>query len=311
MRILLTGITGQLGGALRKPLSSVGTVIPADRTILDLSRPDTLLAALDGLSPDLIINPAAYTAVDLAENERELAYRVNAEAPQVLARWAANRGVPLLHFSTDYVFDGSGDRPWREDDPSSPLSVYGASKLAGETAIREQGGSHLIVRTSWVYASRGKNFLTTIVRLAREREELRIVADQIGAPTSAGSIAQAVISIISGHAPEERASSDVNFIKRRFADTNGLVHLSNSGQTSWHGFATAIVEGLRDRDKRLAVRSITAIGTRDFPTKAARPLNSRLDLTRLQQVYGIQMPAWQDALNAELDELAPGTDRAV
>ena len=309
MRILLTGVSGQVGGALREPLSSIGTVIPADRTVLDLSRPDSLLAALDGLGADLIINPAAYTAVDLAEDERELAYRVNAEAPQAMARWAASRGVPLVHFSTDYVFDGSGDRPWREDDPTGPLSVYGASKLAGETAIRQEGGSHLIVRTSWVYASRGKNFLTTIVRLAREREELRIVADQIGAPTSARSIAQGVISII--HGPQEQASSDVGFIKRRFGEANGLVHLSNSGQTSWHGFATAIVDGLRARSERLAVRSITAIGTRDFPTKAARPLNSRLDLTRLQQVYGIQTPAWQDALNAELDELALGTDRAV
>ena len=148
------------------------------------------------------------------------------------------------------------------------------------------------------------------MRLAREREELRIVADQIGAPTSARSIAQGVISIIIGNAPEERAS-DVNFIKRRFAEANGLVHMANSGQTSWHGLATAIVDGLRDRGKRLAVRSITAIGTRDFPTKAARPFNSRLDMTRLQQVHGIQMPAWREALDAELDAFVPGADRVV
>jgi len=302
MRILLTGVSGQVGSALREPLSSIGTVLAADRTVLDLSRLDSLSPTLDKLSPDLIINPAAYTAVDLAEDERKLAYGINVEAPRTLARWAAGRGVPMLHFSTDYVFDGSGDRPWREDDLTGPLSAYGTSKLAGEIAIRDAGGSHLIIRTSWVYASKGKNFLTTIVRLAREREELRIVDDQIGAPTSARSIAQALISILTGQDQHEHGSA-VNLIRRRFADAGGLVHMSDKGETSWHGFATAIVNGLRSRGQQLAVRSITAIGTKDFPTKGARPLNSRLDMTRLEKVLGIQMPAWQEALNAELDEL--------
>jgi dTDP-4-dehydrorhamnose reductase len=192
MRFLLTGTSGQVGGALQQRLGQIGEVLTPDRSILDLSRPLSLLPVLDELSPDLIINPAAYTAVDLAEDERELAYRVNAEAPRIMAAWASKRGVPMVHFSTDYVFNGSGDRPWREDDPTDPLSVYGASKLAGEAGIREVAGSHLIIRTSWVFASRGRNFLTTIARLALERPALRIVADQIGAPTSARSIAQAL-----------------------------------------------------------------------------------------------------------------------
>src|SRR6202041_2220268 len=201
--------------------ASSGTVLAADRTVLDFSHPTEIPGILDAMAPDLIVNPAAYTAVDQAEDERELAYRVNAEAPRAMADWAAIHGVPMVQFSTDYVFDGSGDRPWREDDPTAPLSVYGASKLAGEIAIRGAGGSHLIVRTSWVYASRGKNFLTTILRLARERNELRIVADQIGAPTSARSIAQALISIISSQNPRENPlehDSAINLIKCRFAE---------------------------------------------------------------------------------------------
>jgi dTDP-4-dehydrorhamnose reductase len=170
MRILLTGVSGQVGSALREPLSSIGTVLAADRTVLDLSRLDSLLPTLDKFSPDLIINPAAYTGVDLAEDERKLAYGVNVEAPRALARWAAGRGVPMVHFSTDYVFDGSGDQPWREDDLTGPLSAYGSSKLAGEIAIRDARGSHLIIRTSWLYASKGKNFLTTVVEVgARAR----------------------------------------------------------------------------------------------------------------------------------------------
>ena len=181
MRILLTGITGQVGSALRGPLASLGTVLVTDRNMLDLTRPSEIPGILDAMAPDLIVNPAAYTAVDQAEDEQELAYCVNAAAPRAMARWAASNDVPIVHFSTDYVFSGTGDRPWREDDPTAPLSVYGASKLAGEIAVREAGGSHLVIRTSWVFASKGKNFLNTVVRLARERSELRIVGDQVGA----------------------------------------------------------------------------------------------------------------------------------
>jgi dTDP-4-dehydrorhamnose reductase len=304
MRILLTGTSGQVGGALRQPLGQIGEVLEPDRSIFDLSRPLSLPATLNELSPDLIINPAAYTAVDLAEDESELAYRVNAEAPGVIATWASKRDVPIVHFSTDYVFNGSGDRPWRENDPTGPLSVYGASKLAGEVAVGEATGSHLIIRTSWVFAARGKNFLTTISKLALERPRLRIVADQIGAPTSARSIAQALMSIISNGASR---APDINLVKRRFAELDGLVHLSNNGETSWYGFAEAIVDGIRSRGSRLAVTDIEPIGSKDFPTKARRPLNSRLDRTRLETIVGVRMSDWLAALNIELDEIKPHT----
>jgi len=295
MRILLTGATGQVGGALVAPLRSAGTVVAPARGAFDLARPPDIPAALDRMAPDLIVNPAAYTAVDRAEDEREAALRINAEAPDAIARWAARRGVALVHFSTDYVFDGSGTRPWREDDPTGPLSAYGASKLAGEDAVRAAGGPHLIVRTSWVYAASGANFLRTIVRLARERPELRIVADQIGAPTSARLIADAVAAMVT--APGAPLAD-------RFAAAGGVVNLAASGETSWHGFAVAIVEGLRARGVRLAVERIVPIATADYPTKAKRPANSRLDLTRLESVFRIRPPSWAAALAVELDRLA-------
>jgi dTDP-4-dehydrorhamnose reductase len=303
MRILLTGVTGQVGQALRESLHSFGSVIAADRSMLDLSHPDRISTALDSFSPDLIVNPAAYTAVDQAEDESELAHRVNAEAPSFMARWAALHGVPMVHFSTDYVFDGSGDHPWREGDSTGPLSVYGASKLAGEAAIREAGGSHLIIRTSWIFAASGRNFLTTIARLAREREELRIVADQFGAPTSARSIAEGLIAILSSLSKHEDDSLVERF-ERRFCEADGLVHMSTSGETTWHGFAGAIVDGLRGRGIFLSVKDLVAIDADDFPAKAVRPRNSRLALARLQSVFGIRMPTWQDALARELEDLS-------
>jgi len=293
MRILLTGISGQVGAALL-PLLQGHDVIAANRATLDLAAPSAIGAALDRLAPDVIVNPAAYTAVDKAEDERELAMRVNAEAPGALARWARPRGVPLVHFSTDYVFDGAGARPWRADDAIGPLSVYGASKLAGEDAIRAAGGSFLIIRTSWVYAARGANFLRTILRLARERNELRIVADQVGAPTSARLIAEAVAAMLSDG--RERFAA-------RAAQAQGLVHFAAAGETSWHGFAGAIVEGLRSRGVELAVERIVPIPTEAYPARAARPRNSRLDLGRLRQVFGISLPDWRVALDRELDRL--------
>jgi dTDP-4-dehydrorhamnose reductase len=201
----------------------------------------------------------------------------------------------LIHFSTDYVFDGAGTRPWREDDPANPLSIYGASKLAGEKAVRSAGGPHLIVRTSWVYASMGTNFLRTIARLAQERKELRVVADQFGAPTSARLIADALASIVG----RNRVS-----LANRFAEARGVVNLAASGEITWYGFAAAIVDGLRARGIALAVENIVPIATKDYSTKARRPANSRLDLTRLRQVFGIDTPKWDQALAVELDHLA-------
>ncbi len=295
MRVLVTGVTGQVGGALLTALDGKADVVPAPRAVLDLADTETIASALDRIAPDLIINPAAYTAVDRAEDERDLAYRINGEAPGHIASWAARRSVPLIHLSTDYVYDGSSERAWREEDITRPLGIYGASKLAGEDAIRTAKGAHLIIRTSWVYAAKGTNFLRTIARLATERSELRIVADQVGAPTSAQVIADGIARIVAEH------TSD---LPRRFAAANGLVHLAATGETSWHGFATAIVEGLRARGAPMKAQSIVPIRTEDYPTKAKRPANSCLDMTRLQRVFGVTTPHWQQALAVELDVLA-------
>jgi dTDP-4-dehydrorhamnose reductase len=305
MRILVTGVTGQVGGALVAALRPAGVVMAADRAALDLARPEEIAATLGRLAPELIINPAAYTAVDRAEDERDLAFRVNGEAPGIIARWAAARAVPIIHFSTDYVFDGSGARPWREDDRTGPLSAYGASKLAGEEAVRAAGGAHLIIRTSWVYAAKRANFLRSIARLARERPELRVVADQFGAPTSARLIAAAVAGIVGkGGAIKGGASNGGAPLAERFAASGGLVNVAASGVTSWHGFAAAIVEGLKRRGVALAAENVVPIRTGDYPTKARRPANSRFDLSRLSRVFGIETPAWDVALAPELDRLA-------
>jgi dTDP-4-dehydrorhamnose reductase len=295
MRIMITGGKGQVGGALVKALEPSAVVVAVNRDELDLVRPDQVPSALDRMAPDLIINAAAYTAVDRAEDEKDVAFRINAESPAAMARWAASRGVPLIHFSTDYVFDGAGTRPWREDDPTNPLSVYGASKLAGDQAIRSTGGPHLIARTSWVYAARGTNFLRAIARYAKERRQLRIVADQVGAPTSARLIADVVASIIS-----KASTALVDY----FSVSGGLINVAASGETSWYGFAAAIVRGLQQRGVTLTVEEIVPITAAEYPTKAKRPQNSRLDLTRLNEAFGIRAPHWHSALTEELDELA-------
>ena len=295
MRVLVTGVTGQVGGAIVKALPSHISVVPADRQKLDLAQPDRIAALLDRIAPDLIINPAAYTAVDRAQDERDMAYRINAEAPGAVAHWAASRQIPMVHFSTDYVFDGTGTRAWREDDIPNPLSVYGASKLAGEDAVRTAGGPHLIIRTSWVYAPNGSNFLRTIMRLARERKELRVVDDQIGAPTSARLIAGTLSRMI--------GSNDARLASQLAAAQGGIVNVAASGETSWYGFAVAIVAGLKARGVALTVESIVPIATADYPTQAKRPINSRLDLTQLNKIFGIETARWEDSLAMEIDHL--------
>jgi dTDP-4-dehydrorhamnose reductase len=299
MRILITGATGQLGLALGARLQGSGSLIVTDRRELDLSQPGFIAAALDLFAPDLVINAAAYTAVDKAEEEKELAQIVNTEAPGVMARWAAERRVPLIHFSTDYVFDGSSDRPWCEDDRPAPLSAYGKSKLGGEEAIRLAGGDSLIVRTSWVYAAKGSNFLRTIARLARERAELRVVNDQIGAPTSAPLVAGAIKQMLAG---------DIESFRALVGKSGGLVHLAAAGETSWHGFAEAILQGLRARGVPLAAQRVVPIPTKEFPTRAMRPANSRLNLERLGTIFGIDPAPWQEGLSPELDRLAAEAD---
>jgi dTDP-4-dehydrorhamnose reductase len=295
MRILLTGTSGQVGGALLPRLQGFGLVMAPDEVEFNLAQPVEISGALDRLRPDLIINPAAYTAVDKAEDEPELALRVNGEAPAVIAQWAARHNVPLIHFSTDYVFNGTGDRAWSEDDAVRPLSVYGSSKLAGENAVRAAGGTSLIIRTSWVYAANGTNFLRAVTRLAQQRNELRIVADQIGAPTSAAVIADGVTEML---------SQGVDKFRARCGEANGLVHLVASGETNWHGFAVAIVEGLKERKITLAVEQVRPITSAEYPTRAIRPRNSRLDLSRLHKIFGITTLHWRDALAPELDALA-------
>ena len=292
MRILVTGVTGQVGGALLSRLRDLGTTVAADRTVIDLAQPDTIHGVLDSLAPDLIINPAAYTAVDRAEDEPLLAMRVNGEAPGAIARWTAHHDVPLIHFSTDYVFSGSANRAWCEENEARPVSVYGTSKLAGEDAIRAAGGSFLIIRTSWVYAAVGTNFLRSIAFRARESRELRVVADQIGTPTSAAIIADVVANMLA-------YGVDVT----KCLNANGLVHLAASGEISWHGFAAAIIDGLRARNVVLIVEHVRPIRSEDYPSRAQRPRNSRLDLMRLHDVFGITTP-WRDAFAPELDQLA-------
>lgn len=286
-------MNGQVGHALNELLSnSAASIVSLSRAELDLSKQDQIRHIVQSIKPDLVINPAAYTAVDKAESESELAYAINAIAPRVLAEESAKIGARLIHFSTDYVYNGKKSGAYLETDETEPLSVYGKSKLAGEDAIRQSGVLHLIFRTSWVYGAYGKNFLKTILRLANEREELHIVADQYGAPTSATSIANAVSQLI----------------QSCHNDTSGIYHMVNTGRTTWHGFASAIVEEYvnSQADKGwppLKVKSIKAISTQEFPTPAARPANSTLDTAKLEQDFSIQLPDWREALKSEFEKL--------
>jgi dTDP-4-dehydrorhamnose reductase len=255
--------------------------------VADFDDPGSLGALVARIAPDVVVNAAAYTAVDRAETEPASAFRANAEAPAVIAAACADRGATLVHYSTDYVFDGSGSRAYREDDPTAPLGVYGASKLAGEQAIRASGARHLILRTAWVYAAHGKNFLRTMLRLAAERDELRVVADQVGTPTPASLIADVTAQVL-----------------RRAPPRAGTWHLTARGQTSWHGFAEAIVRGAHARGLLDRVPRVVPITTADYPTPAARPAWSVLDIGRLQREFEIRLPTWQDGLGDVLDELA-------
>lgn len=282
MNILLTGVQGQVGWELRRALAPLGRVTAVDSQEMDLADPDAVRAKVRALSPRLIVNPAAYTAVDRAESEPERARAINAIAPGVLAEEAKRCGAVLVHYSTDYVFDGVKPGPYTEEDPANPLNVYGASKFAGESAIRAVGGRHLILRTSWVYGTRGHNFLLTMQRLMRERSELRIVDDQIGAPTWSRQIAEATALILAQCLSPARGADR--------PEPWGTYHLSCGGETSWYGFAQAIAElgGLGTR--------LLPIPSSDYPTPARRPLNSRLDNAKLARTFGIRLPHWREAL---------------
>ncbi|MDR6991872.1 dTDP-4-dehydrorhamnose reductase [Luteimonas sp. 3794] len=253
----------------------------------DFSDPGSIVALLDATRPTRVINAAAYTAVDRAESEPAAAQAANAETPGAIARWCATHAVPLVHYSTDYVFAGSGSRPYRPDDATAPLGIYGASKLAGEEAIRAAGGRHLIFRTAWVYAAHGQNFLRTMLRVGAEREVLRVVADQIGTPTPASLIANVTAQIL--------CADNV---------ASGTWHLTATGGTSWHGFAGAIFDGAVKRGLIARAPTVEAITTADYPTPARRPAYSRLDVTALEQDFGIALPTWQAGLDGVLDTLA-------
>ncbi|MEX5582178.1 dTDP-4-dehydrorhamnose reductase [Pseudomonas lurida] len=281
MKILITGQHGQVSRELQRHLQGLGELIVLGRDQLDLANPDQIRQQVRAHRPDLIINAAAHTAVDQAESEPEVAFAINAIAPGVLAEEAKALGIPLIHYSTDYVFDGSKPAPYTEADTPNPLGVYGQSKLAGEQAIAAVGGEHLILRTSWVYSSHGKNFLLTMQRLLQEKPQMRIVADQIGAPTWAGSIASSTRTLIERWQAGEPGEW-------------GVYHLTAGGETSWFGFAQAIGEHLRQQGKACA--DLEPIPSSAYPTPAKRPLNSRLDCTRLQQQWHVSQPHWQDAL---------------
>ena len=295
-KILLTGVNGQVGHALKTKLTEY-EVIALSREQLDLTKDHDIRRIVRDVKPNLIINPAAYTAVDKAESEPELAFAINATAAQILAQEAARLGAALIHFSTDYVYDGTKKTPYVETDEVNPGSVYGKSKLAGEEAIRAVGLPHLILRTSWVYGAYGKNFLKTILRLAAERDALRIVGDQVGAPTSSESIANAVAQLVDVWQPTQENQS-------------GIVHFTNIGETSWHGFSCEIISqyNVLMRTKnwlalKASIENITSITTVDYPTPAARPANSRLNNAKLKQVFDVELPAWQHALQQVMQSL--------
>ncbi|MBB3611596.1 dTDP-4-dehydrorhamnose reductase [Rhizobium sp. BK602] len=293
--ILVTGANGQVGFELQRALAPLGTIDAVTRAEMDLASEASILAVLRERKPDIIVNPAAYTAVDRAESEKDQAMAVNAAAPGVLARWAADHGALLVHYSTDYVFDGSKADPYVESDPINPQSVYGESKWLGEEAVRSAGGSHVILRTSWVYGHHGNNFLKTILRLAGERSTLNVVADQVGAPTSAALIADVTRRVL------ELASAP------GAVDVSGTYHLSARGETSWHGYAAHIVRDAAARGFTLALTldALKPIPTADYPTPAKRPQNSRLNCARLTDRFGLTLPAWQEGVDDVIGRLAP------
>jgi dTDP-4-dehydrorhamnose reductase len=296
MKILLFGCNGQVGWELQRSLAVLGELVALDFDSTDLradfSRPDELAATVRAVRPDVIVNAAAHTAVDKAEAEPALARIINADAPALLAREAAATNAWLVHYSTDYVFDGSGEQPWKEDNRTGPLSVYGRTKLEGEQGVRAAGCNHLILRTSWVYSARGANFARTMLKLAAERERLTVINDQVGAPTGADLLAD-----VTAHALLAAV---------RNPKLAGTYHAVAGGETSWHGYAQYVIEWARNsgRPVKVAPEAIEPVPTSAYVTAARRPLNSRLETSRLQRTFGLRMPHWQAGVHRMLSELA-------
>ncbi|WP_252107367.1 MULTISPECIES: dTDP-4-dehydrorhamnose reductase [unclassified Halomonas] len=293
MNILITGGNGQVGFELQRQFAISGNILAPSREELDLANTSAVEAYLAEHQPALILNAAAYTAVDKAESEPEKAWRLNAELPAQLARYAAQHGITLVHYSSDYVYPGNGAAPWQEDSPTGPLSIYGQTKLEGDNAIVESGANHLIFRTSWVYAARGNNFMNTMLRLGLEREALSIVNDQIGAPTPARLIAQVSALAFTPHTSHLTPHL-----------TSGIYHLAPRGETSWYGFACEIFNQAARAGQALAITAehTAGIPTADYPTPAKRPLNSRMRLTKLEAALGVTLPHWQNQLALTLTE---------
>ena len=296
MKVLLFGRTGQVGWELQRSLAPLGELVALDSRSTDFhadfSRPDALAETVMKLRPDVIVNAAAHTAVDKAESEPDRARALNATAPAVLAREAAALGAWLMHYSTDYVFDGSGSTPWVEDSPTGPLGVYGATKLEGEQAIRASGCRHLIFRTSWVYGARGGNFAKTMLKLARERDKLTVIDDQIGAPTGADLLAD-----LTAHALRAALARP---------ELAGTYHAAASGETSWYGYARHVIEFARAAGQaiKVAPENIVAVPTSAFPTPARRPANSRLSTEKLRRSFGLVLPRWQTGVERMLTEIS-------
>ena len=297
MKILLLGCDGQVGWELQRSLQPLGEVVALDFQsrdhAADFSKPESLAATVAAIKPDLIVNSAAHTAVDKAESEPALAQAINADAPGVLARSAAASGAWLVHYSTDYVFDGAGDQPRDEEAPTGPLSVYGRTKLDGEMQIRASGCRHLILRTSWVYAARGGNFAKTMLRLAAAKTELNVIDDQVGAPTGADLLADLTALM----ARAARAQPDLA----------GTYNAVAGGATSWHGYARLVIETARARGVALTLpaAALLPIPTSAYPTPAPRPLNSRLDTRKLRERFGVHLPHWESGVRRMLDEILP------
>ena len=299
MRLLVTGRNGQIGWELVRSLAPLGTVIACSRDQADLSRPESLRGLIERARPDVIVNAAAYTAVDKAESEERIASTVNGDAVYELAKTSRDVGVLFVHFSTDYVFDGRKASTYVESDSTNPVNAYGRSKLAGELAVDAANGEWLIFRTSWVYGARGSNFLRTMLRLAQQRETLRIVSDQRGAPTSARMIADVIAHVIR-LASTERAAGHFE---------SGIFHLTSRGRTNWFEFASRIIETARERcPAQIATRDVEPIATSEYLTPAARPSNSLLDNTKLERRFGVSRQDWEESMQLVLEELL-GTDR--
>ena len=293
--VLVTGAEGQVGWEARRTFAPLGRVVAVDRAEVDFVDVESLRALVREHRPAVIVNAAAYTAVDRAESERELAVAINATAPQVLAEEAARLGAVIVHFSTDYVFDGTKATPYREDDEPSPLNAYGESKLAGDRAVMTSGAPHLVFRTSWVYAARGHNFLRTMLKLAHERDTLRVVGDQIGAPTPARLLAETAAQIVGRFAADGAPTLPES--------QWGLYNAVTRGATSWHGFAQRILE-LDPRRAAQRCREVVPIPTSDYSTPARRPMRSLLDVGRLERTFALRMPAWDDQLELVMADLA-------